>query len=394
MSLAGSGFVQGARAFFGSTALSTMISSSTMATATVPSALVASAGSAQVLLVNPAPGGGASSPITFSIVAAVADAGPPSACADAGPQPTGLTTLATGTRPLNIVLDACNVYWTDQVTGGVMSVPKNGGPVSIIAPNSPPPNQMMESEGLAIDTNNIYWSEFVWTGAVDGGVPIGTGDVKQTSLVGNVTTTIWSGTSSPSAVAVDPTYVYVLQQSDLERVPIGGGSPVVLSTMGGLYGLTVTPTAVLWTAYISDLVLTVPLAGGTTTTFAAQSTMFGAVPGAPHSTAVVQDGTNAYWADINSGGTLGTVHLAPLSGGMETILYSGAGEPIALAVDSANVYVALGQAGSVLMISKAGGSATTLATNQGWPTGIAVDDAFVYWVNNTGGANSVMRIGK
>jgi hypothetical protein len=75
LDLSGTSFVDGVQAFFGSTALSTTFIGSTSAQAAVPAYLVATAGSAQVVLVNPAPGGGASAGAAFSIGAGEAGDG-------------------------------------------------------------------------------------------------------------------------------------------------------------------------------------------------------------------------------------------------------------------------------------------------------------------------------
>jgi hypothetical protein len=211
----------------------------------------------------------------------------------------------------------------------------------------------------------------------------------QTSLAGAGSTKIWSGTDAPNAVAVDGAYVYVLQNTDVERVPIGGGAAQQLSNVGGAYGLTVTATTVLWTSYnLQDTVLAVPVGGGAVSTFAT-----GTWPSAS-STVAVQDGTTLVWGDTTSGAASGAVYAKPLAGGAQTTLFSGAIEPLGIAVDTSFLYVTTGQAGTVLRIQKDNGSVTTLATGQGWPYGIAVDNAFVYWVNNSGGANAVMRIAK
>jgi hypothetical protein len=313
-----------------------------------------------------------------------------SACGDGGILGGGLTSLASGSRPMQCVIDACNVYWTDQAIGGVMRVAKSGGAVTTMAISTPPQGQAIMSEGLAIDSTNLYWSEYVDQGFVDGGVPLRTGDVVQTPLAGGASTTIWSGSDAPNAVAVDSAYVYVLQNSDLERVPIGGGSVTTLAMGPGAYGLTVTASAVYWTPYNGiDAVYTAPLMGGSATTFATGTWSSTAMAS---STVVVQDGTNLYWADTISGGTSGTVYGKPLSGGAQTSLASGQ-EPLGIAYDSSYLYVTTGAGGTVLKVPKAGGTVQELTAGR-WPYGIAVDDTFVYWVDNNGGANSVMRIAK
>jgi hypothetical protein len=67
--LSGSSFVPGAAVLWNSTALETTYINSTQATAVVPAGDLAAAGSAAVAISNPAPGGGISGPLTFSVTA-------------------------------------------------------------------------------------------------------------------------------------------------------------------------------------------------------------------------------------------------------------------------------------------------------------------------------------
>lgn len=64
----GSAFVRGAKVSMGATELTTTFTSDTALEATVPAALLASAGSFPIKVENPAPGGGASSSIAFTVV--------------------------------------------------------------------------------------------------------------------------------------------------------------------------------------------------------------------------------------------------------------------------------------------------------------------------------------
>jgi uncharacterized protein (TIGR03437 family) len=81
----GTNFVNGAVVRWGSTNLVTTFQSPTLLTAAVPAALIASAGTASITVVNPTPGGGTSNALTFSIL---------------NPVPTlgslGFTTIAAG----------------------------------------------------------------------------------------------------------------------------------------------------------------------------------------------------------------------------------------------------------------------------------------------------------
>ncbi len=63
----GTGYVQGAKIVFGTTDLATTLVSATSLTATVPASLLQTSGSVPVKVINPAPGGGASTSIAFTV---------------------------------------------------------------------------------------------------------------------------------------------------------------------------------------------------------------------------------------------------------------------------------------------------------------------------------------
>jgi hypothetical protein len=92
LSLSGSGFASGAQAFFGSTALATTYMSSVLAQAAVPAYLVATSGNVQIVIVNPAPGGGASGAVSFAI-ATPGDGGDASTTAGGGADDAGDASL-------------------------------------------------------------------------------------------------------------------------------------------------------------------------------------------------------------------------------------------------------------------------------------------------------------
>ena len=67
MTVNGTNFVKGAVVSFGGTALVTTFVSATQLTATVPASLLTKAGAFDVVVTNPAPGGGDTSPLTFTV---------------------------------------------------------------------------------------------------------------------------------------------------------------------------------------------------------------------------------------------------------------------------------------------------------------------------------------
>jgi hypothetical protein len=73
----------------------------------------------------------------------------------------------------------------------------------------------------------------------------------------------------------------------------------------------------------------IPIGGGTSTLFAADST---------GPSAIAIDATNVYWTDFDGPGSNGTVMKAPLGGGSATQIASAQATPNAIAIDCAGVY--------------------------------------------------------
>jgi hypothetical protein len=123
-------------------------------------------------------------------------------------------------------------------------------------------------------------------------------------------------------------------------------------------------------------IYTVPIGGGTPSPLQQFSS------GEPSD--VVTDSTSVYWSDIGTTGTAG-VYSIPLGtgGGTITTLASDLGEPVHLAVDTANVYTGDFKSGAVLEIPISGSGAKTLVTSIR-PNGVATDTGeLVYFTTDT-----------
>jgi uncharacterized protein (TIGR03437 family) len=124
LGVTGGNFVNGAVVRWGNTNLVTTFQSATLLTATVPAALIASAGMASITVVNPSPGGGASNALGFAINNAVPTLGS-----------LGFTTIAAGSA------------------GGTLAVNGNGFvPGSIVFWNGRPcPTRFISRTQLIVD---------------------------------------------------------------------------------------------------------------------------------------------------------------------------------------------------------------------------------------------------
>src|SRR2546430_290837 len=84
LTVTGTNFVSTSTVRWGGTSLTTTFVSSTQLTATVPASLIATAGTASITVVNPAPGGGSSNAQTFTISAAPTISSLSPTCTSAG----------------------------------------------------------------------------------------------------------------------------------------------------------------------------------------------------------------------------------------------------------------------------------------------------------------------
>jgi len=118
----GSGFVPGAKVAFGATDLTTTFTSSTSLEATIPTSLLLNTGSVPVKVVNPAPGGGASATIAFTVAnpqAAIQSINP--SAAFVGSAPLQLTVNGSGFVSGSNVLFNGTALATTFVNGGKLT---------------------------------------------------------------------------------------------------------------------------------------------------------------------------------------------------------------------------------------------------------------------------------
>jgi len=196
---------------------------------------------------------------------------------------------------------------------------------------------------IAIDTNNVYWTNYVQIGAVMKVQKNGTG-----------VTALWSSQYYPQSIAADGTYVY---WTDYDYGATNSSVNSVDTTFNYINVLA------YWDYYN---------------------------PYCP--TGVSVDATNVYWADSCDSSWNGSVGSVPIGGGALSIVgtnmpnvfatanyggsvYSSAGNPSAIAADAGHYYTTDGT-----NVSKDG---SVLASDAG-ALGIAVDASHIYWANTDG----------
>jgi hypothetical protein len=288
-----------------------------------------------------------------------------------------MVTLATSPDPRFLVVDAKNVYWTDDGDGSsggaVLSVPIDGGTVTTLATG------LVSPGGIAVDASNVYWVDF--------GVLNPPGDVMKVALGGGTPVTLATSSGTPTHMTIDANNVYWTDGDAVWQVPKGGGAPLMVAEdKGGLTsGVAVDSTYVYWTSEASPdggsplntgSVMKTPIGGGATTVLATGQSI-------PLDLKV--DATNLYW--VNQGETTtpnGMVMKLPLAGGAAVALATGQNTVFDLAIDSTNVYWNdWGQQtltmtnGSLMRVPIAGGTPTTIAA-QLQPYDLVVDGTSLY----------------
>jgi hypothetical protein len=156
-----------------------------------------------------------------------------------------------------IGIDAASVYWT-RAEGAIMKTLLDGTETTMLSAGSWRPTY------IAVDANSVYWTTDC-EGAGDGG-----GSVMKVSLQGGAPTTIASRQSCPTAIAVGTTHVYwgTLTASKtgpgtVKRAPLDGGEVKTLASGSvAALGLAVVKDWVYWVAG-SGGVVRMPIDGGT-----------------------------------------------------------------------------------------------------------------------------------
>lgn len=262
-----------------------------------------------------------------------------------------------------IAIDATHVYWAAPGSscndGAIRRMAKSGGPIETLASGQPNPR------AIAVDESRVYFYDGCGTGLLRN-VPKSGGAVYDYGVATG---------GNAEVIAVDSENVYFNDYGVL-RVPKAGGKQVELDNANYVYALTADEAGVYW----------IGLTGGTApyNVFAwhqgdAAPTLLGT--SGQIGTDVAIDPTTIFF------GTSPGISRMPRTGGpISSVVTAPAWR---VAVDEAFVYWTDGFTGgdyTVNKIAKSGGGATTMiASGSGGYVDLAVDERCVYWANMYGG---------
>jgi uncharacterized protein (TIGR03437 family) len=208
LTITGSGFIASSTVNFNGAPVTTTFVSSSQLTATVPASDLVSAGSFPVTVSNPAPGGGTSASVNFTVGAAsnpaptVTSLLPSSASAGGGPLTltiNGNGFIASSTVTFNGLLHGATFVSASQLSITLSTSDlANAGTFAVVVTNPPPGGGSSQQFGFTVTLN-----------------------VAQTSVTGRV---VWNGTPVPNSVV------------ELKQGYPGDSNPVLASTVSAADG--------------------------------------------------------------------------------------------------------------------------------------------------------------
>jgi hypothetical protein len=259
--------------------------------------------------------------------------------------------LASGLNaPVDIQLDAANVYWVEIYGDAVKKVPINGGQATIVASSEMWGNQA----SLAIDATHIYWADWktIW----------------MSELVGGTVTILASGQNDIMFLQVYSTDLYFSSDNGIEKVDLETG---IISTLVQAEnpldfngGFVVDATGIYILNWIEGTIWKSTLDGE-------QIIILAAGLNKPHSPLL--DSGLLFWAENEAISQMST------NGGTITTVISDIA-PYQIAKDDTHVYWTDYYGETVNGVDLDSGTVTTIAEMQERPISLTTDANSVYWI--------------
>ena len=288
---------------------------------------------------------------------------------------TGVSILASQLQvpPYRIVSDGTLLFWTTNGTPGLLAMPVGGGSVRILLDERIP---NAENGFLAVDDLNLYVLE-----ASDLiRIPKGGGAA---TLVNEPGASVGYATSLGSSVYW---VEYPSNQSALVKsTPLQGGNVASIATISlnkflGLENIAVTSSTV-FVALASGGLLDFPVSG----VRASGPTPVDAGPGSLFVGYLTSDADAVYCA-VNTGS-----NLRIASDGSITTLGPGVSSSYIVFDDSYAYWADKTDVGTIMKAPKAGGGTATVLARDTNPIAIAVDATSIYWSDSEGYIKSIAK---
>ena len=250
-----------------------------------------------------------------------------------------VTVLVTGLGSVNeFALDETHLYWTETGAGGegaVKRISKMGGTVDILAAGVPAGSDfdVFAPQGLALDTEFVYWGE-----------EVGGAAIRRVPKAGGTVVDIGRGQNfKPTSIVVDASFIYIAEANfagRILRIPLGGGSINTLASgFSNPISLMLDGDLLYWVE-LSDpgSIFTMAITGGAISNLASISNA--------HNIAL--DATSLYYDTGPLGNEPGnrTISKLPKGGGLPVVAadcgdpnQGGFLSPIYVAVDETSLYI-------------------------------------------------------
>jgi PKD repeat protein len=274
--------------------------------------------------------------------------------------------------PRVLVTDGSTVFWTD--TSALRSAPLAGGTVTTLASSLP------LSGGLSVDSQRVAWTELA------GSTPL-SARIRSIPKAGGSIEILISNAASPRVVELTGSSELIYADGVIDNLAAStsgiyrrSSAGVVSSLVTGISGSTaiaVNATHV----YVADgwWVKRIPRAGGAAGVISQANFYIGGID---------LDAAGVYWVETD----LGTVRKAPLTGGAATLLASGNGKPYDITVNAGSVYWLVGL-DKLLRVATTGGTVETLGTSLKAAEALVVDDSYAYFTESDAGRVSKIAFG-
>ena len=287
--------------------------------------------------------------------------------ADGGKVPVPLT---SNNRPWGLAIDDMFLFWSEPTNWVIGRCNKDGSNAVQLATGSP---YAIQVRVIAADGAHVYWAQFdkIYKCARGG--------------CGNAPTAIVTGlANSAYTVGLDSTYVYFVEAvpKTLYRVPKSGGSEQLLATLTADANSILVDNGFVIATLQDGSVVKVPVGGGS-------PVVLTAVTGKDARGLTITN-ARAYYTVLADPATIGYTPLASPQGTTPVALMQRL--PFGITNDITDLYwtetVTLGPSGNVKKCSLANcGQPIVVASMQNVPKWVVSDTAAIYWTNFGNGNN-------